>query len=468
MKRRFCVTLLLCAFVLGGFALPTRAADKTLGVAVEKGEYHYIATVFWSGVTEADDIGALQFTVTYPAAQLKALKVERGAVLRSFGISMGPPSRDKNPATFVAVNLSEPVTANGALAVFSLQALPGATGEAAIELSEVKIKTRISDEEISGAFNIQNAGIVFQSAAPDRQPDCQSGAAPHTDFIWEQDPQDEARLLRTCSVCGYSETKAVAYTDAALLPGEDVSLTPAAALPSETKLIAKSISPQIDAATRQDFSRVLKTERFTVKSAYAVSLDWQGGTLDLDGAKTLSLPAPDGVVDGESVTVLIATHDGSFLVLPTLCKDGKIQVTTEVLGNFYLLTGAAPTADDPPGAGDSPTAPLPDPDGPGQTPGDGAPTEGEPSGGENAPAPEQGAHGERGAFAPWIFFAVAGGLLLACAAVTVLFFVQKRRRRQEAKTLTSDESEETETPGEPAGEEPAEGESDGEPRDPTA
>lgn len=349
MKRLFALVLALC------LALPTFAfaaeEERSFYVDLSLGaDSLYYANVCWAGVTYADDVSAIRFTFSYPAEKLVCKSWKIGQAMRAFQIKQGPQYTESNPATFVAMSIDRPVTSEGVLASFVLEPIGGATGEAELSL-EIREVVRLTDTaEITDAFSARGAKITL--GAGEEKPaalPCDEDASIHADLPFSTDPDQAGVLVRLCPYCHrVLETREVDSPTSDPSPDGEVTFSPGTnQLPPDVSFSADASDETIPEDVLSDVKDVSGEEDLSFIGAMDVSLTWEGDRLTLGEAGSLSIPAPEGIGDGDVVWVAIASESGERETYRLTCEGGKLTFPVRVFGKVYLLKGEGGEADTP-------------------------------------------------------------------------------------------------------------------------
>lgn len=399
MKRFLCVLLVfvLCMPSLTAFSMPpkqfyvetTRQDDGT-----------YCANICFSGAEEADELSAIRLQFSYPEEAFVCKSNRIGAALRQFPIRVGAQYTTSNPVIFVGVQIEKPVTEPGIIGTFILQPKPGAVGELRLDLTLIEA-LRLDNTPCEDEYVVRGASITLDA---DREDPCVENG--HSVGPWEPDAHNGGRFFRLCTVCGveceekFSDEivhQDVTQGDVSLSVGDNLlpddvhlEINEGSELPEEALLGEMVDTGRVNA---EDFLGSLSTE-----------LIWQGEQLVLHSEGNLTVPAPQGVENGESVYVISVDEYGVREAHVISVKEGALTFPTRVFGTLYYFK----------------TTQLPEPE---NTPIENGPTEPSLSP-ETQPTEEEKPAVEKGS--PWIF--VACGVVLAGAVVTLLILVGRRKK----------------------------------------
>ncbi|MBR6529870.1 MAG: hypothetical protein IKT43_00435 [Clostridia bacterium] len=399
MKRIFAFLLVL-VFLLPVAVQAEESRRFYLEVLNTENEGEYRVNVRWDGATLQDEISGFRLSLAYPADLLVCKDFDMGEVMYDFGIRMGPPSVDANPAVFLGVEISHAVTESGVFATFLFEKKEGAAGEAKLTLELAEL-IRLDHSDARADFAVESCVINLDGDENGGLPLCMLTGVGHTLLEWQTDSEDPSRLYKYCSLCGkVVEEKTVENTSkdplfdgsAVLAPGNN-------SLPQGAEI---DVLPDVKALSEALFSAICQkigTDKLTYLETIDVSIKLDGEKVNLTEKGTLTVDAPEGLADGESVCVARTEGETVLEVFALDVQGGKLEIPVSDLGTLQLLR-LEESADAPITDVDVPTPPAP----------------------QKVPA-EDAAKADQSTL--WIVLGVAGGLC-ALSAVTVVLLKKKK------------------------------------------
>ena len=198
-------------------------------------------------------------------------------------------------------------------------------------------------------------GEWISSAQGQHSRSCVCGESETESCVWndgtvmkEPTYKEEGYSSFICVICGSEKTeilsvlptKSEVTSDGNKIKVE-VPNGSSAMIDANTVLNAEQIGPDVYGTTKENLSALLGNKS-TVLAAYDISLLLDGVSVQPNGKIEITLPAPDGMGDYESVKVVFIADDGSVTDCETAVNaDGTVTFVTDHL-SCYAIVGIAP------------------------------------------------------------------------------------------------------------------------------
>ena len=337
-----CIPLMLYASAAGEVRLYVNVLPSENGT--------FLAEIRWEGMTEEDQLSALRFSLAYPSDQVTCQSIGYGEAFRQFGVKMGPQNKEANPLTFVCVKIDGAAVEEGVLASLVFAPKEGEGGTVALNLNLIEA-IRLDNSDCRDIFTVSGAAFSTDSA----EADC-AVTGEHTPGEWVQAPGEPGVLVRSCVFCKTElERKTAEPSAEPIRDGEAVLSPDAAGFPTDTALSVEELERELSDEELSESESAFATPGLQALEALEVTLSWNGDRLCLEEGGMLTVPAPEGVADGETVYIMVETVSGEKQYGTATCRDGKITFPLSVSGTVWILREAP--GDDPA----DPAAPTPAP-----------------------------------------------------------------------------------------------------------
>ncbi len=343
--KRFVACVLL--FLLLSFGVSAAEQDgKRFYLEVTRGETEdsFLVNICMEGLTLQDDLSTIHVSLSYPEDQLVCKDWSIGAALRAFSIKQGPQYTTSNPAIFLGVEVGRPVTAEGVIAAFEFEAVEGAEGEAELVLELIEAVHLSSDASFKDEFAVEGATLKLSGAELYEAPACRTDATLHEGLAWTTDALQEGRLVKRCALCGkvLEERVAEKVSSDPVTQGDTVFAPMTEKLPADTTL---SVTEEKEEPREDLLARVyekLGTDRAAYVGAYHLSLMLSGEAFSTQEAGKVSVSAPDGVRDGDTLYAVCVLPDGTVSDAQTaVVSDGRLTLASKADGTLYLFLAEA-------------------------------------------------------------------------------------------------------------------------------
>lgn len=337
MKRILSVFFALC--LLLPFCVWAEGKTKRFYVQTEEtGNGTYRADICWEGATQDDGITSFRLQLTYPEEMLVCTSNKIGEALRDFSIRMGPQYAHSNPAIFLGVNVAQPVDNEGVLGTLYFTAAQGAVGEAKLKLEVLELYDA-DGKDAKSKFRTESASLFLGGASG--EPACEKQPLLHNDLPWQADAENAGVLRQVCPHCKEVVGEKTVQT-AGKEPVTDggVQFSPSGAeLPEGTTIRTEQQQDPLEFGELSQIGEKLETKEPNHVGSLVVELEWEGNSLTLTQEGELTVPAPEGVSDGDTVYVVAVDENGEMQTHTVVAKDGKLVFSTRVFGTLHFFLG---------------------------------------------------------------------------------------------------------------------------------
>ena len=350
MKRLFALLLALCLVFPLTVAVSSAGEKRFFVTVTPQSDGGFRADICWAGVTEEDQVSAIRFRLSYPDDKLVCKENGVGDALREFSIRMGPQYPHSNPAGFVGAEINHAVFEEGSLGYFLFEPVEDAGGTAELKLELVEA-IRLDNSDCRSLFTVQNGVIELDEKTVVPDDFCGQSGIGHVPGAWQTDAEQKDRLVKKCTLCGaICEEKAIDSTTAAPVKKDEVTLRPGAnPIPEQAQLTVSELDDVPSDGLLIEISAAFGVSKLKFLSALRVGLTYEGEEFEFSEDGSLSLPAPDGVEEGEEILAVLLNEqeNGVRETYRATVEAGKLTLPARTFGTLYFFVSEDAVEEEP-------------------------------------------------------------------------------------------------------------------------